>query len=90
MKRILLAFILTAPLLSTSGCALTKSLETYNSKECEELRKIAQENFLSGGADLSLRPADNNDIAEELIPERHSPADIDQQALRLSYKGRCQ
>ncbi len=89
MRGLIYIFLVLTAWQGLSACALTKAVDEYDEKECEEIRKIAQEDFLSGQQDGSLRPHDDSDIADAFFRRRVKPSDTKRQGRRLSYKQRC-
>lgn len=89
MKRIFIIFVIMVSWLSLSACVLTKAVEEYDEKDCDVIRKIAENDLLYKRETGSLKPGDDNSIAKAFFDQRHKADDIDRQARRLSYKQRC-
>lgn len=75
--------------LGLNGCTYSKALETYNSKSCQEIRKVAQEQFL-GRTPLSQPDSRDDDVANEILNAIFQGNErIDNQAKSNSYNKRC-
>lgn len=75
-----------------NGCTLPKAIETYDAKDCAEIRKLAQEQFLNRAPAETPRYNDyqGNDIADEILGTLIQNNDhIESQAKRTSYNRRC-
>ena len=83
-------FLIALSMLGLNACAYSNALETYNSKSCEEIRKVARERFLGRTPISSPAANDDNDIANEVLNAIFQENKrIDNQAKSTSYKRRC-
>ena len=71
------------------GCTLPKAVEEYDNKECEEIRKVAQEQFLARTPDSNTRYKDDDNANSILGSLFQDDERIERQAKRTSYDRRC-
>jgi len=89
MKRIIFSLFLYLPSLGVSGCALNNSIDSYDRKECEEIRKLAQEQFLLRDPLKPKLSSDDSNANEILGVLFQDDRNIDEQARKISYQTRC-
>jgi hypothetical protein len=92
MMRAFKWFFLVLLISGLHGCTLPKAIETYDAKDCAEIRKLAQEQFLNRTPAETPRYNDSqgNDIADEILGVLIQNNDhIENQAKRTSYNRRC-
>jgi len=91
MKRYMSPIILVLSLIGLNACTLPKAIETYDAKECVEIRKLAQEQFLSRAPLKDARlNNDNGNVRAILGRSSQDSDDSEGQARRISYNRRCQ
>lgn len=89
MTRLSLLSLTIFSLIGLQACALPKAIEKYDSKECAEIRKLAQEQFLER-SQTNLRPDNTQSNANELLGVLFQDQErIEGQAKRTSYNRRC-
>jgi len=89
MTRFTLASLTLLSFIGLQACALPKAIEKYDSKDCAEIRKQAQEQFLgrtSSKSSIFNSDANANELLGALFQDQEL---IDGQAKRTSYNRRC-
>jgi len=71
------------------GCTLPKAVEEYDDKECEEIRKLAQEQFLARTPESNTRFKDDDNVNSILGTLFQDDERVERQAKRISYDRRC-